>query len=144
MISDFMGKLSYSVSGNDLTCADVMKKNIFTLKETKKTLESIELMKHKELDTAIVVDAQNKFKGIVTIENIKQNGKPGEEIGGIVDRNVPTAMITTNAKESFDILTETKVDYIVVLNRNGTVAGIITKTSMTKALASVVWGCDVS
>lgn len=144
MISDFMGKLSYSISGNDLTCADVMKKNVFTLKETKRILESIELMKHKELDTAIVIDAKNKFKGIVTIENIKENVKPGEEIGNIVDSNVPTVRITTNAKESFDILTETKADYIVVLNRNGTVAGIITKTSMTKALASVVWGGDLS
>jgi hypothetical protein len=24
-----MGKLSYSVSGSDLTCADVMRKNVF-------------------------------------------------------------------------------------------------------------------
>ena len=143
MISDFMGKLSYSVSGNDLSCADVMKKNVFTLKANKKILESIELMKHKELDSAIVVDSQDKFKGIVTIENIKQNGKPGEEIGSIIDSKVPSVSITTSAKESFDILTETKANYIVVLNRNATVAGIITKTSMTKALASVVWGGDL-
>lgn len=144
MISEFMGKLSHSVHGTDLTCADVMKKNVFTLKETKKVLESVEQMKHKELDTAIVVDEQNRYKGIVTIENIKENIRPGREIGSLLQSNIPTVLLTTSAKESFDILTETRADYIVVLDLQGAVAGIITRSSMTKALASVVWGGDVA
>jgi osmoprotectant transport system ATP-binding protein len=53
-------------------------------------------------------------------------------------------LINTSAKDSFDILIESRMEYVVVLNRNGTVAGIITKTSMTKALASVVWGGEAS
>lgn len=144
MISDFMGKLSYSISGSDLTCADVMRKNVFKLRGNKKMLESLELMKNRELDTAIVVDENDKFKGIVTIESIRERGKAGEEIIHLANRNVPTVLINTSAKESFDILIESKMEYVVVLNRNGTVAGIITKTSMTKALASVVWGGEAS
>lgn len=140
LISKFMGKLSYSRSGNDLTCSDVMKEKVLTVSATKKTLECIELMKQKELNSAIIVDDNDKFEGIVTIECIRESGKPGEMISKIVNNNVPTVLINTNAKDAFEKLIEIKADYLVVLNRNKTVAGIITRTSMTKALASVVWG----
>ena len=139
MISQFMGKLSYSRTGSDLTCADVMRKRVYTVSETKKTLECIELMKQREIDSAVVVDENNKFKGIVTIEHIREHGKPRMPVSEIV-QEVPTVSITTNAKDAFDMLVETKANYITVLERNKTVAGIITKTSMTKALASLVWG----
>ncbi|NLK21889.1 MAG: betaine/proline/choline family ABC transporter ATP-binding protein [Epulopiscium sp.] len=140
IISDFMGRLSYSRSGSDLTCADVMKTRVLTLPETKKTLECIEHMKQKELDSAIIIDNNDKFKGIVTIEYIRDHGNPGEMISKLVNSKVPTVTLNTNAKEAFDLLIETKASYLVVLNRNKTIAGIITKTSMTKSLASVVWG----
>ena len=140
IISNFLGKLSYSRSGSDLTCADVMKKKVLILSETKKTLESISLMKQRELNSAVVIDENDKYKGVVTIEYIREHGKPGEMISAIVDTSVQTVLITSNAKDAFDKLIETKDDYIVVLNRNKTVAGIITRSSMTKALAGVVWG----
>lgn len=140
MISDFMGKLSYSPSGNDLICEDVMKKNVFTVPENKKILESVNLMRKRELNSAVVIDEHKKYRGIVTIEDIKERGKPGQEVAKLMSSTLPTVLINTNAKEAFDLLIETKSDYLVVLNRNKTVAGIITKTSMTKALASVIWG----
>ncbi len=140
IISNFLGKLSFSPNGNDLTCADVMKKKVLIVPETKKTLECVALMKKRELNSAVVVDVNDKFKGAVTIENIREHGKPGEMISKILDTQIETVMITTNAKEAFDKLIETKADYLVVLDRDKTVAGIITGSSMTKALASVVWG----
>lgn len=140
IISNFLGKLSFSPNGNDLTCADVMKKKVLIVTETKKTLECVALMRQRELNSAVVVDDNEKFRGTVMIENIKEHGKPGEMISKIVDTKVDTVLINTNAKEAFDKLSETKSDYLVVLNRNKTVAGIITSSSMTKALASVVWG----
>lgn len=140
IISNFMGKLSHSISGSDLICADVMKKRVLTVSETKKTLESVELMKQRELNSAVVIDENNKYKGVATIERIRSHGKPGEAISKLIDTSIPIAFVNTNAKEAFDKLIETNSDFVVILNGNKTVAGIITKTSMTKALASVVWG----
>lgn len=140
IISNFLGKLSFYPNGNDLTCADVMKKKVLIVPETKKTLECVNVMKQRELNSAVVVDENERFRGTVMIENIKAHGKPGEMISKIVDTHVDTVLTNSNAKEAFDKLIETKVDYLVVLNGNRTVAGIITRSSMTKALASVVWG----
>lgn len=140
IIKDFMGKLSYARNSDDLTCADVMKRNVFTVYGHKKTLECIELMKKREIASAIIVDEANKFKGIVNIEYIRAHGKPGEEVTKLAKVDAPTVRVNGSAKDAFDTLVETKYDYITVLERNGSVAGIITKTSMTKALASLVWG----
>jgi osmoprotectant transport system ATP-binding protein len=140
IIKNFMGKLSHSRYGVDLTCADVMKRKVYSVSENKKTVECIELMKHWEIDSVIIVDEKEKFKGVVNIEYIREHGQPGEFISRMALTKVPTVLITTSAKDAFDILIETKIDYIPVLERNGMVAGIITRTSMTRALASLVWG----
>ena len=142
MIANFMGKLSYSSSGEDLTCGDVMKKRVLTLYEDRKILESVEMMKQRELDSAVVVDSKDRYMGVVTIETIRQAGKPGDTVGQLVNREVPTVRVTTSAKDGFEKLVASTYNYIVVLNRNNTVAGIITRTSMTKAFASIIWGGD--
>lgn len=140
IISNFLGKLSYSRNSNDLSCSDVMKTRVLTLPKTRKTLESLSIMKQRELNTAVVIDENNKYVGVVTIENIREHGKPGQMIGSMIDESFETVLVTSNAKDAFDKIIETKADFVVVLNRNKTVAGIITRTSMAKALASVVWG----
>lgn len=142
MITNFMGKLSYSPSGEDLTCSDVMKKRVLTLYDDRKILESVEMMKKRELDSAVVVDSEDRYLGVVTIESIRNDGKPGDTIGKLVNREIPTVRINTSAKDGFDKLVESPYNYIVVLNRNNTVAGIITRTSMTNAFASIIWGGD--
>ncbi len=141
MISNFMGKLSQSTTGEDLTCQDVMKKRVLVVSENRKMLESVELMKKRELDSAVVVSSEKReYLGVVTIETILREGRPGKPIKDMIDPKVPSVLINSNAKEAFDLLVESKYNYIVVVNRDRTVAGIITRTSMTKALASVIWG----
>ena len=140
IISNFMGKLAHVRHSGDLTCADVMKKNVFTVSYTKKTRECIELMKKREIDSAVIVDGNKMFKGVVDVDTVRKSGKAGEPIVALANTEVPTVCVTTNAREAFDLLIETKHNYITVLEKSGAVAGIITKTSMTKALASFVWG----
>jgi osmoprotectant transport system ATP-binding protein len=140
IISNFMGKLSYSSSGEDLTCEDVMKKRVLTVHESRKILESVELMKQRELDSAVVIDDNDRYVGVVTIDTIRKKGKAGDTVSALANKEVPVVKTNTSAREAFEKLVESKYNYIVVLNRNNTVAGIITHTSMTKAFASVIWG----
>lgn len=139
VISNFLGKLS-SQAGNDLTCEDVMRKKVLIVPETKKTLECIALMKQRQINSVLVVDEHDEFKGIAGITDIMKQGHPGEVIAKIVNKSVKTVLVNSNAKQAFDILSETDDDFIVVLNHDNTVAGIITESSITNALASVVWG----
>lgn len=140
VINNFMGRLSKSVSSDHLTCGDVMKRRVLLVEEDRKILESIQLMRQRELNSAVVIDKDEKYKGVVTIENINKHGKPGQEIAELLDTSIPIASIESNAKEALNKLHESDAAFVVVLNEDRTVGGIITRTSLTNALASVVWG----
>lgn len=139
-IRRFMGKSSAYSNGNGLRCADVMKANVFQVDENKKTLECIELMRHRNIDSVIVVNHDNKYSGIATIEDIKASGKPGEKISLLAKKSTTTVLASSDAKAAIDELVNTKANYLIVLNELEEVVGIITKSSITRSLASVVWG----
>ncbi|MBC8535399.1 ABC transporter ATP-binding protein [Feifania hominis] len=140
-VREFMGKHVASVGHEtDLLSADVMRKKIAKVSNKWRTLECVEMMSRLEIDSLIVVDDEERFEGIVTIEAINEHGAPGESVTKILTRDVPTVQTTTPAKEAFEQLLERKSSYLVVLDEQRRVAGIITRTSMSKALASVVWG----
>ncbi|SHE50344.1 betaine/proline/choline family ABC transporter ATP-binding protein [Alkalibacter saccharofermentans] len=140
VIKNFLGKRSYSSTGEDLICKDVMRTKILTVPNTKKTLECINLMKQRQINSVVVVDENERYLGVAGIKEIMKTGKPGESIEKVTNKDLKTVSVNTNAKEAFDYLMESNNDYIVVLNSDKTVAGIITESSMTNALASVVWG----
>jgi osmoprotectant transport system ATP-binding protein len=142
LIREFMGKHT-NMLNNGLTCEDVMRRRVLTVAHTRKTLECVELMRQRELNTCVVIDDDEKYLGTVTIERIRKEGKPGESISRLVETSMPTVPLDGSAKEAFDLLSESGADYMVVLTPQERVAGIITRSSMSKALASVVWG-DVS
>ena len=50
------------------------------------------------------------------------------------------ARVGDEAKESFDYLLDTGADYVLVLNEDDTVAGIVTKTSVARSVAQNLWG----
>ena len=52
----------------------------------------------------------------------------------------PTVHAEDNAKDCFDQLISSGAPYLVVLDGQGQVAGIITKTSMASAMAEQLWG----
>lgn len=138
-IREFLGK-HMPANDYDLSCGDVMRKKILTVLQTQKTLECIELMNQKDFNSCIVVDENKKLVGTVSVERIFKEGKPGEDISRLIKNNVVTVKKEDSAKKAFEILENRELDYLVVLSDKNEVAGIITRSSMTKALASVVWG----
>ena len=49
-------------------------------------------------------------------------------------------MVGDDARESMEHLMNTNDSYVVVLNQDRTIAGIITKNSMAKVVANTLWG----
>ena len=142
IVRNFMGKHSaaYRSQGEDMTCESLMKKRVYTTTENRKTLECIEMMSHREVDSLVITDESHHFKGVVTIDMLKSEGVAGESVGKVMRTDYPTVHLQDEAHKAFDWLTKTNLPYVLVVDNENVVKGIITKTSMSKALASVVWG----
>ena len=90
----------------------------------------------------MVVNDEGVYQGVVTIEGIRAHGKPGMSVRELLETSVPTVYTDTLAKEAFSTLDSTKARYLIVLDKAEQPVGIITRTSMSKALAYMVWGGD--
>ena len=55
-------------------------------------------------------------------------------------RNDTVKFVGDEAKESFDYLLDSGANYVVVLNADDTIAGIVTKTSVARSVAENLWG----
>ena len=82
--------------------------------------------------------------GTVTLDTVRERGKAGREIGELVGNDVPAIDRRMPAQEAFDLLLSSTANYLVVLNTDQTVAGIVTKTSMAKAMGEELWGVVLS
>ena len=88
----------------------------------------------------IVVDDQDRYQGTVSIADIRLTGHVVKTIEPLIRCNTPTVHTGDSAKDCFDLLISSGAPYLIVLNEEEKVDGIITKTSMTSAMAEQLWG----
>jgi len=143
LIASFMGKHMVN-SGAALTASDFMRTKVVKVPRTAHTLQSIEFMRSREVDSLLVVNDDDTYAGTVSIEKLRTEGKAGEEIGDMISNDAPVVYIRDDARAAFDSLMTSPTGYVVVLNPDSTIAGLITKTSMTKALGEALWGEKIS
>ena len=139
-VGEFMGRHVHNFSQNQLVCSDLMKTRVAKATQDKKTLECVNRMSHLDIDSLVVVDKQGHYIGVLLIDTIHERGRAGGSIEDLITRDFPTVTEDTPAKTAFDIINSKQASYVFVLTEDKKVAGMITKTSMSKALASEVWG----
>ena len=141
IIKSFMGR--HIDNGNnvpELLAQDFMRTKVYKVYKTSRTLECIDLMSRKEVNSLVVLNDDDTYAGTVTIEAIKARGKAGREISELVSDEVVTINRKEDAREAFDKLLASSANYVIVLNDDRTVAGLITRTSMAKAMGEALWG----
>lgn len=140
LIKSFMGRHMNGGGPHRLTVEDFMRTKVLTVPKTSHTLECIDMMSRRDVNSLIVVNDDETYAGTVSIERIKEYGKAGREIGELLTGGTVTINRKADARETFDKLLASTANYIVVLNDNDTVAGLITRTSMAKAMGEALWG----
>ncbi len=140
-VEQFIGK--HRISGGKLdTVKDVMRNDPVVITSDKGIAESIALMQHKSVSGLLVVNEENQLLGSVAIEDITEHRRKGMTIGEIQHRDIPKVTPEVSAKEAFNLMIEKHIDALAVVDENNRVVGIVTKTSMVKSLAQVVWKED--
>ncbi len=141
VIKSFMGKhMGHESPAAILLAEDFMKKKVYKVYKNTKTLESIEMMSKREINSLVVIDDDETYLGTVSIEDIKARGRAGRSIAELINPDTMTVGRKDDAKEALDKLLSSTSNYVVVLNDNRTVAGIITRTSTAKAMGEALWG----
>ena len=139
-IQDFLGNFIVTHAQKELTAADFMRSGVSTVSARRGVNECVSKMQRRNVDTLIVVDDQDRYQGTVSIADIRLTGHVVKTIEPLIRCNTPTVHTGDSAKDCFDLLISSGAPYLIVLNEEEKVDGIITKTSMTSAMAEQLWG----
>lgn len=138
-VKDFLGKHT-SNSPVNTKVSDFMRKHVIKVLKTKGIRECIETMARNNIDSLIVVDKQNHYEGTVDIKALRYWDKDLQSIEPLIRQEAKVVNINDEAKESFDYLIDTKEDYVIVVDDEQHVMGIVTKTSVARSVAQNIWG----
>jgi osmoprotectant transport system ATP-binding protein len=141
VIKNFLGRhMDDDAPSTPKKAEEFMKQRVHKVHESAKTLQSIERMRKREVNSLVVIDDDDKYLGTVSIEEIKARGKAGKPVSEYINTETLTVNRNDDAKEALDKLLSSTENYVIVLNDDRTVAGIITRTSTAKAMGLALWG----
>ena len=139
LVRNFLGKHTPESSAPSKV-EHFMRTNLQTVKRDRGVLECAERMARGSVDTLLVTDEDGHYVGTVSIGDIRHWGRELNSIEPLVRQTARTARVGDEAKESFDYLLDSGASYVVVLNADDTIAGIVTKTSVARSVAENLWG----
>lgn len=139
LVRSFLGKRTPAES-DQLRVEDCMMKKPFVVDKDRGILECAEKMARSGIDTLLVVDENDKYLGVLPINNIRKYGRTASGILSLISTDYRTVRVGEYARDSMDYLLSTNANFVVVLNEDDTIAGIITKNRMARVVAETLWG----
>ena len=140
IIASFMGKRIKENDSTPQTAADFVRSDVHFTYVGHSVREAVDKMARRRVDTLLVKNLDGTFAGMVSVKSIKLSGGQHKLIDPLIEQPEVWSYIDEDAQECFEKLLGSSDSYLVVLNRDNTIAGIVTKTSMAKSLADAVWG----
>lgn len=134
-VSDFVGKNRIWSSPEYIKVKDIMIENPITCSQDISLLKCIKKMRYERVDTLLVVDRKRKFNGIITGKMIQKEKDHYKSVKEIMEQ--PRA-VTYPDKSIVDILkdvNEKNLSSLPVIDNNGILKGLITKTSLVTTLS---------
>ena len=122
------------------TVMDVMGAEAACVSPELSLVEAVAMMRHKRVPSLFVVDASGVLLGQLDIERIRASGLPEEatvEEAGM--DNIRAVSPDSSAKDVFDRMETEHVDALPVVDEQHCVIGVVTRSSIVKSLANVVW-----
>ena len=139
LVRNFLGKHSPETPAPS-TVETFMRTNVQSVRKDRGVLECAERMARSSVDTLLVTDESRRYLGTVSIGDIRHWGRELTSIEPLIRQTARTARVGDDARESFDYLLDSGANYVVVLNEDDTLAGIVTKTSVARSVAENLWG----
>ncbi len=141
-VEQFIGKHRL-YSGKVDAVRDVMSEKAVCVRPDMSLVESVALMERKRVPSLFVVDDSRTLLGQVSIEDIREARRTkGTIIADLTHRQVPAVGPDDSAKDAFELMMREHLDVLAVVDEGRHITGVVTRTSMVKSLARVVWRGD--
>lgn len=141
-VSEFVGKNRIWSSPEYIHASDIMIRTPVITTPNIPMLKCIEKMRIQKVDSLMVVDDDGKFTGIVKARHILRAENKEAPVSQVTKQAKATASPGTSIVELLKMINLFDASTIPVLEEDGTLVGLITKSSLVTALSSQFMDLD--
>ena len=136
-VSDFVGKNRIWTSPDFIKVKDIMIENPVTCSPALPLLKCIEKMRSNKVDSLMVVDREAKLLGILKASQVRARHDQSLPVSQYMDTEFLKAHPEDTIVDVLGIVEENKASNIPIVDGNGTLCGLITKSSLVTTLSQL-------
>ena len=134
-VSDFVGKNRIWTSPDFIKVKDIMIENPVTCSPALPLLKCIGKMRSNKVDSLMVVDREAKLLGILKASQVRARHDQSLPVSQYMDTEFLKAHPEDTIVDVLGIVEENKASNIPIVDGNGTLCGLITKSSLVTTLS---------
>ncbi len=135
-VKEFIGADRIASRPDLIKAKDVMIKDPFSISQRKKVVQAIDLMRSKRIDTILVVDRKQHYKGLLRLKDINIKDHGSLEISEVMKIDVITANKDNHLVEIFNLMQQEDYQSLPIINDEEVLVGLITKSNLLSILTS--------
>lgn len=134
-VSEFIGKNRIWSSPEFIKAKDIMIEHPVTCLKNAPLLRCVEKMRSSKVDSLMVIDKSNHLLGIVTAKQIQNRTDRNILVEEIMNKDFTKVSADNTIIDILEIIKEYKISQVPVIDNEGLLQGIITKSSLVTTLS---------
>ena len=140
-VKNLLGEERLSQAKADLSTVDqIMLKDPVKVTLGHSIPDSIRLMRERRVDTLLVVDDENYFKGYVDIDTITSHYRRATSVSDLLSTDMPTVANDTLVRQTVRKMLNREFKYLPVVAYDNKLQGIVNRTTMVDVVYDTIWG----
>ena len=135
-VSDFVGRDRIWNSPDLIKARDIMILDPVTTSSELTLLQAIEVMRHRKVDSLIVINSKHQLKGIITANMIRQAQDRNCAVRDVMRQDCVAIQQDDSIVNLLRTLRENQVSAIPVIDENRILKGLITTSSLVTTLGA--------
>lgn len=137
-VEEFVGANKFWSSPEFIKAKDVMIDNPIKASGKYNVLQAIRIMRKENVDGLVVVDKSNNYKGIVRLNMLQSIKEKETPINDILVDDSPVVTANETFYNVMNVFNTQNVSYIPVVDDDGKLQGLITKSSLLSVLSNQI------
>ncbi len=138
-VTDFIGKDRLLRSPDEVLVDEVMYQDPVVIEAGRGLAEALERMRMRRVNSLMVVEPSGYLRGVITIRDIHRNLTRQTAVGELLTGEVVVATLGQTVREAVYLMSGNGVGYLPVVDANGILRGLMTRSSLVDILSDVLW-----
>lgn len=134
-VRNFVGSDRIWTSPELIKVEDIMVKNIVTAKENFSIFYCLTKMKISKVDSLMIIDEDKKLKGVLYASTLTDKEYENKKAKDFIEDDILVAKIGDSIVDILKIIKEHKINNMPVVDNNGILKGLITRSSLITTLS---------